>query len=112
MSRLPPKMEQKEAIEARLYNVLPIKVNGLTYFIKQISIDEPAGIKYILEAKDDADLLVWATEVYNKVFIPFLEKDVQDVFVVNLYREEEYIAVKLEYAEPLYFSLKTGERRK
>ncbi|MBS1486881.1 MAG: hypothetical protein JST43_04770 [Bacteroidetes bacterium] len=112
MSRSAPRMEQQAAIKAGLFHVLPVTENGMTYQMVSEQTDHPRMCKHILVATDITGKVKWRTTVHQVIYIEELEGDVQDVFVVDLYLKEEYVAVKLEYREPYYFSKETGIKKK
>ncbi|MBS1557773.1 MAG: hypothetical protein JST69_03515 [Bacteroidetes bacterium] len=108
MSRVSPRMEQKAALLARTFYVLPIEENGITYSVETKVTDTPRVSEHFLTATDTKKNIVWRTSVYKKIYIEGLEGDVQDVFVVDLYVEDQDVVVKLEHRKPYRFNKHTG----
>ncbi len=112
MSRIPPKMEQKAAIKAKVYHVLPVSANGKVYSVETLAFQNGKGQLHEVICQSDRGKEVWRTRIYERKYEPMLETDVQDVFVVDLYLQEEKLVVKLEYHEPIALAAANGQPTK
>lgn len=111
MSRTAPRMEQKAALLARVFHVLPIEENGITYSVETKFTENPRTSEHFIVATDTQKNIVWHTSIYKKIYDERLEGDVQDVFVVDLYAEGQEVVVKLEYRTPYRFDKHTGRQK-
>jgi hypothetical protein len=111
MSRIAPKMEQLEAIKAKVYHVLPVIDGSVTFSVEKQTKEEPKTSEHFLVATDAQKCVKWKTSTYRFVYNENLETDVQDVFVVNLYVDGKYIVVKLEYNGTFRFDKSTGKNK-
>ncbi len=111
MSRIPPKMEQLAAIKAKVYHVLPVVENGITYSVDEVITEKPKTSEYFLTATDAQKNVKWKTSIYRFIYDEVLETDVQDIFVVDLYVDGKYITVKLEYRGAFRFDKNTGQKQ-
>ncbi len=109
MSRLPPKMEQQAAIEAKKYHVLPISTNGRSFSVETFALGNLAGQAHDVVCKSDNGREVWRTRIFERMYEPMLETDVQDVFAVDLYFVNDKVIVKLEYHEPIELQMADGQ---
>jgi hypothetical protein len=110
MSRIPPRMEQLAAIKARVFHVLPVLADGITYSVEQVTSENPKTSEHFLLATDAQHQMKWKTSIYHFDYDEILETDVQDIFVVDLYVDERYVTVKLEYNGTFRFDKITGEK--
>jgi hypothetical protein len=111
MSRMPPRMEQLAAIEAKVYHVLPIVEDGITYSVEEVITEKPKKSEYFLLATDALKHVKWKTAIYHFVYDETLETDVQDIFVVDLFLDEKFVTVKFEYLGTFRFDKKTGQKQ-
>ncbi|HEY9049327.1 MAG TPA: hypothetical protein VIN08_25670 [Ohtaekwangia sp.] len=107
-SRIPPRMEQAAAIQAGVYYVLPVEENGITYDVIQVDTTEPPGETHAVQATTASGEIRWTTTIYSRSYIPHLETDVQQVFAVDLYIEQDYICVKLEHRPVIRIHKQSG----
>ncbi|MBS1950029.1 MAG: hypothetical protein JST37_03400 [Bacteroidetes bacterium] len=110
MSRVPPKIEQPSAIKAKVFHVLPVEEDGITYTVSVVYAEKPKTSEHFLTATDAGKNIIWKTSVYYYKYNEALETDVQDIFVVDLYIEGNEVAVKLEYCGILRFEKTTGHK--
>jgi hypothetical protein len=111
MSRIPPKMEQLAAIKAKVYHVLPVVDDGITYSVKEVITEKPKTSEYFLLATDTQKNVKWKTSIYRFVYNEIWETDVQDIFVIDLYIDGKYIRVKFEYQGTFGFDKDTGQKQ-
>jgi hypothetical protein len=111
MSRIAPKMEQLEAIKAKVYHVLPVVEDGITYSVEQVITEKPKTSDFFLLAMDAQKNVNWKTSIYRFIYNEILETDVQDIFVIDLYIEGKYIVVKFEYEGTFRFDKDTGQKQ-
>lgn len=109
MSRLPPKMEQLAAIKAKKYNVLPIVSKGRNFSVETITLKKLTGQAHDVVCKAENGSEIWRTRIFERLYEPTLETDVQEVFVVDLYMQNDKVVVKLEHHNPFSLNAKTGE---
>ncbi len=110
MSRIPPKMEQLAAIKAKVYQVLPVVEDGITYSVKEVITEKPKTSEYFLLATDAQKKVKWKTSIHHFIYDEILETDVQDIFVIDLYIDGKYIVVKFEYQGTFRFDKDTGRK--
>lgn len=108
MSRIPPKMEQKAAIKAKVYHVLPVTINQKVYSVETFRLGELAGQAHEVVCKSIDGKEIWRTRIYESLFEPMLETDVQEVYVLDLYLKGEKVFVKLEYREVIILDATSG----
>jgi hypothetical protein len=108
MSRIPPKMEQLAAIKAKVYQVLPVVEDSVTYSVNEVITEKPKTSEYFLLANDAQKEMKWKTSIYRFTYNETLETDVQDIFVIDLYIDGKYIVVKFEYQGTFRFDKDTG----
>jgi hypothetical protein len=111
MSRIPPKMEQLAAIKAKVYHVLPVVEEGITYSIDEVRTEKPKTSEFFLLATDAQKNVKWKASVYRLIYNEILETDVQDIFVVDLYVDGKHITVKLEHQGTFRFDRDTGKKQ-
>jgi hypothetical protein len=111
MSRIPPKMEQLAAINARVYHVLPVVDDGIAYSVEEMITEKPKTSEYFLLAIDAQKNVKWKTSIYRFIYNEILETDVQDIFVIDLYIEGKYIVVKFEYEGTFRFDKDKGQKQ-
>jgi hypothetical protein len=111
MSRIPPKMEQLEAIKAKVYHVLPVLEDGIAYSVDEVITENPKTSEYFLTASDTRKKVKWKTSIYRFIYNEILETDVQDIFVIDLYIDGKYIVVKFEYEGTFRFDKNTGQKQ-
>jgi hypothetical protein len=110
MSRIAPKMEQLAAIKAKVYHVLPVLEDGITYSVDEVTTESPKTSEYFLTASDTQKNVKWKKSIYRFIYNEILETDVQDIFVIDLYIEGKYIVVKFEYEGTFRFDKDTGKK--
>ncbi|MCU0418483.1 MAG: hypothetical protein MUC38_02400 [Cyclobacteriaceae bacterium] len=108
MSRVPPKMKQAAARKAGLYEVLPISDNGITYSIEVVISEKPKTSNHFVKAVGADGTTLWTTLVHTLVYNEFLEGDVQDVFVVDLFTTAQHVGVAFEYHGTVLLDRATG----
>jgi hypothetical protein len=111
MSRIPPKMAQLAAIKAKVYHVLPVVENGITYSVEEVITEKPKTSEYFLTTTDTQKNVIWRTSIYSFIYDEILETDVQDIFVIDLYVDGKYITVKLEHRSTFRFDKNTGQKQ-
>lgn len=109
MSRLPPRMEQKAALNAKIYYVVPVTVNEKVYAVETVRLGELIGQAHEVVCKTIDGKEIWRTRIYERLFEPMQETDVQEVYVVDLYLKGEKVFVKLEYREVMVLDAGTGQ---
>jgi hypothetical protein len=110
MSRIPPKMKQRAAGKAGVYHVLPVTA-GQTRFSVDVSFSEkPRTSEHYLTAAGADGKVLWRSLVFRYVYNEQLEGDVQDVFPIDLFVEEDNVVVELEHRGLFKFNRLTGER--
>ena len=104
MSRIAPDIEQViNGKKVEGYEVLPISDGNTQYrVLSEFVTDEKGsytGQQLFVEASDSQENAVWKTKYYEKDFIPGLEEDVQFVYPVDFYFDENGrdIVVKNEF---------------
>jgi hypothetical protein len=102
-------MEQMAAIKAKVYHVLPVSVNKKVYSLETVSLGELTGQAHEVVCKSDDRKEIWRTRVYEQLYEPMLETDVQEVYAVDLYLEGDKVVVKLEYREALLVDAISGQ---
>lgn len=107
-SRIPPRIEQKSAREAGVYYVLPVQENDILYSLTSTPMTEAKGEMHYASASDTAGKELWKTLFYSREYIPHLETDVQNFFVVDLYLDEHHVYIKPEHGAIFTLEKQTG----
>jgi len=89
----------------------PKKVSPIVY--ENVKISTPLGRMGYIEARDlNKDTLIWDLKVYEIEYIPELERDVQDRFIISLKLENNLLEVINEGKEKFLVNLDTKEIKK
>lgn len=107
-SRTPPRIEQKSAREAGVYHVLPVQENDVIYSITSAPMAEVKGEIHYAAASDTTGKELWRTLFYSREYIPHLETDVQNFFVVDLYLDEHHVYIKPERGAIIILEKQSG----
>ena len=88
--------------------VKPVVYKGVKYSVALAENNNPA--MGIIEATDiKTGKQVWKTKVYEIVYIPHLETDVQWVYITKLYIEKNQLVAINETNDKYRIDLKTGK---
>ncbi len=109
MSRIPPRMEQRAAIQAKVYHVLPVSTGGKVFSVESSLLENITGQIHEVVCTTEEGHEIWRTRIFEKQFEPMLETDVQEVFVVDLFLKKGNIGVTLEHRNPIFLNESTGQ---
>jgi hypothetical protein len=108
-SRTAPRMEQLSAREAGVYHVLPVQENGILYSLTSARMDGNVGEVHHAIASDTSGKELWKTQFYSREYIPHLETDVQNIFIVDLYISGQHVCIKPEHGSMITIDKLTGQ---
>jgi hypothetical protein len=108
-SRPAPRIEQKSAIAAGLFHVLPVQNEGTTYTVMTEKTRNPEKEVQFAIALDASGVELWKTPFYSREYVPHLESDVQSVYVVDLYINNDHLCIKLENGAISKINKRNGE---
>lgn len=108
-SRIPPRMIQKSAREAGVYHVLPVAENGILYSVTSARMNDKAGEVHYAVASDSTGRELWKTLFYSREYIPHLEIDIQNIFIVDLYVTDRHVCIKPENGNLITLEKQTGQ---
>ena len=108
-SRIPPRMIQTGAREAGVYHVLPVQENGIVYTVSSAPMNGTAGEVHYATASDTTGRELWKTQFYSREYIPDLETDVQNIFIVDLYVTDQHVCIKPEHGALITIEKHTGK---
>lgn len=108
-SRIPPRMIQTGAREAGVYHVLPVQENGIVYTVSSAPMNGTAGEVHYATASDTTGRELWKTQFYSREYIPDLETDVQNIFIVDLYVTDQHVCIKPEHGALITIEKQSGK---
>jgi hypothetical protein len=102
-------MEQRSAREAGVYHVLPVQEDDIIYSVTSSPMAIAAGEIHYAVACNTAGKELWKTQFYTREYIPQLETDVQNFFIVDLYVTEQYVCIKPEHGGMITINKQNGQ---
>jgi hypothetical protein len=78
----------------------PKQVADIRY---ESTILQRSGMEYVQALDSATKKVLWKKKVYDVIYIPNLETDVQDVFIDSMYLSDKYLIIRNE--KRLWFSL-------